>query len=134
MPILSLILSWLGNLLGGPFIKAALNAYQAKLAAENTTQTITEKLAQAEIELQAKQAELDTQYKIATGGSWWWPDHLMGYAVAIYFGKLLVYDKVFALGVTDPLGGWAAFTANLIVGFYFGKAGIENVMKIWKGR
>ncbi len=56
----------------------------------------------------------------------------MGYAVAIYVAKLLVYDKVLGLGTTDPLGGWIETTANLIVAFYFGKRTFENVAKIIK--
>ncbi len=132
MFIFTTILSWLGSLLGGPFIKAALAAYQARLDSQNTTQSYKEQLAAQAIALEVREKELDTQYKIATMGVWYTPDHLMGYAVAIYFAKLLVWDKVLAIGVTDPLVGWSAFTANLIVGFYFGKAGIENVLKIWK--
>ena len=130
----ALIISAIGNFLGGPFIRAALTAYQDKLANENTVVTEKSALAQQALALQAREDELNTQYKIATVGAWYAPDHLMGYAVAVYFGKLLVWDKVFAMGATDPLGGWAAFTSNLIVGFYFGKAGIENVLKIWKLR
>lgn len=132
MFIFTTILSWLGNLLGGPFVKAALAAYQAKLTSENTTQSYKEQLAVKELDLQVREEELNTQYKIATMGAWYLPDHLMGYAVAIYFAKLLVWDKVLAMGATDPLAGWAALTANLVVGFYFGQQTVTNVMKIWK--
>ncbi|WP_249144415.1 hypothetical protein [Bradyrhizobium lablabi] len=45
-------------------------------------------------------------------------------------GKLLVWDKVLGLGVTDPLAGFAAATANLVVAFYFAKRGFENVARI----
>jgi hypothetical protein len=132
--MLALILSTIGSFLGGPFIKAALQAYQDKLASENTIVDIKGQLAQKELELQARELEVNTQYRIATAGAWYLPDHLMGYAVALYFGKLLVWDKVLALGATDPLGGWAAFTANLIVSYYFAKVGIENVLKIWRAK
>lgn len=132
MLFLAPILSWLGSFLGGPFIKAALQAYQDKLNSENTIQSFKEQLGLQELSLQARELELQTQYRIATVGKWFEPDHLMGYAVAIYFGKLLVWDKVLAMGATDALAGWAQFTANLIVAFYFSKRGIENVLKIWK--
>ena len=56
----------------------------------------------------------------------------MGYAVALYFAKLLVFDKVLGLGSTDPLMGFAEITANLIVGFYFAKRGFENIARIIK--
>jgi hypothetical protein len=45
-------------------------------------------------------------------------------------GKLLVWDKVFGLGTTDPLAGFASATANLVVSFYFAKRGFENVARI----
>ena len=47
-------------------------------------------------------------------------------------GKLLVWDKVFGLGSTDPLAGFAAITANLVVSFYFAKRAFENVARIIK--
>lgn len=60
------------------------------------------------------------------------PDKLMGYFVALYFGKLLVWDKVLGLGTTDPLAGFASVTSNLVVSFYFAKRGFENVARIIK--
>jgi hypothetical protein len=80
--------------------------------------------------VQQREAELQTQYRIASLGKWYEPDKLMGYAVAVYVGKLLIYDKVLGLGATDPLTGWIETTANLIVGFYFAKRGFENVARI----
>ena len=57
---------------------------------------------------------------------------MIGYAVAIYFVKLLIWDKVLRLGTTDPLAGFASTTANLVVAFYFAKRGFENVARIIK--
>lgn len=65
-------------------------------------------------------------------GYWYEPDKLIGYCVSIYFAKLLVWDKVLGLGSTDPLAGFAAITANLVVSFYFAKRGFENVARIIK--
>lgn len=56
----------------------------------------------------------------------------MGYCVALYFAKLLIFDKVLGLGTTDPLAGFVAITANLVVSFYFAKRGFENVARIIK--
>ena len=47
-------------------------------------------------------------------------------------GKLLIFDKVLALGSTDGLTGFASTTANLIVASYFAKRGFENVARIIK--
>jgi hypothetical protein len=60
------------------------------------------------------------------------PDQLMGYCVAAYFFKLLIWDKVLSLGTTDGLAGFASTTSNLIVASYFAKRGFENVARIIK--
>lgn len=44
--------------------------------------------------------------------------------------QLLVWDKVLGFGTTDPLAGFAAVTANLVISFYFAKRGFENVARI----
>lgn len=129
---MSAFLAWLGSLLGGPFARAAVDAYSKKLDSENSSQRIAADLSARELAVQQREAELQTQYRIASLGRWYEPDKLMGYAVAVYVGKLLIYDKVFGLGVTDPLGGWIETTANLIVAFYFAKRGFENVARIIK--
>ncbi len=126
------MIAWLGSLIGGPLIRAALEAYRAKLQNGSKVDVIRGELAAREVELQMQELRLQTQYRIAELGHWWEPDKLMGYVVAIYFGKLIIWDKVLGLGITDPLTGWAASTATLIVGFYFGKRGIENVVRILK--
>lgn len=118
--------------LGGPVIKGLIDAYRAKLAAGNTSETIAKDAAAQEQATQQVEIQAQTQYRIAELGRWYEPDKIMGYCVAIYFGKLLVIDKVLQLGVTDPLAGFAETTANLIVAFYFAKRGFENIATILK--
>ena len=117
---------------GGPVVKGLIDAYKAKLAARNVESKIAADLAASEIAAQTAEANAMMRYRIAELGHWSEPDKLMGYFVAIYFGKLLIWDKVLGLGTTDPLGGFAATTANLIVAFYFAKRGFENVARIIK--
>lgn len=118
--------------IGGPIIKGLLDAYNSKLKAGNTSEKIASDTAAAEIAAQVAETNAITQYRIAEIGHWYEPDKLMGYFVAIYFGKLLMWDKVLGLGSTDPLAGFAATTANLVVGFYFAKRGAENIARILK--
>jgi len=126
------ILSWLASLLTGPLLNKALDGWKAKLAADNDADKIAADLATRELAVQQREIEVQAQYRIAEIGRWYEPDKLMGYAVALYVGKLLIYDKVLGLGATDPLVGWIETTANLIVGFYFAKRGFENVARIIK--
>lgn len=118
--------------LGGPVIKGLIDAYQAKLKAGNTSEKIAADLAGGEIAAQVQETNAIMAYRTAEIGHWYEPDKLMGYFVAAYFGKLLVWDKVLGIGVTDPLAGFAATTANLVVSFYFAKRGFENIARIIK--
>jgi len=118
------------SFLGGPVIKGLIDMYQAKLKAGNVDSKIAADLAAGEIAAQTAETNAITQYRIAEIGHPFEPDKLMGYCVAIYFAKLLVWDKVLGLGTTDPLGGFAAVTANVIVGCYFAKRGFENITRI----
>lgn len=120
------------SFLGGPVIKGLIDAYQAKLKAGNTSEKIASDLAAGEIAAQVSETNAIMQYRIAELGRWYEPDKLMGYFVAVYFGKLLIWDKVLGLGSTDPLAGFAAITANLVVSFYFAKRGFENIARIIK--
>ena len=118
--------------IGGPVIKGLIEAYNAKLKAGNTSEKIAADLAAGEIAAQTAETQAITQYRIAELGHWYEPDKIMGYCVAIYFGKLLIWDKVMGFGTTDPLAGFASTTANLIVAFYFAKRGFENIARIIK--
>ena len=120
------------SFLGGPVIKGLIDAYQAKLKAENVDSKIAADLAASEIAAQTAEINAVMQYRIAEIGHWYEPDKLMGYCVTLYFAKLLVWDKVLGLGSTDALAGFAAITANLVVSFYFAKRGFENVARIIK--
>lgn len=122
----------LANLIGGPIVNAVVGAYKAKLSSENSTEAVKADIAQRELSAQTAEIKAQAQIRIAEVGYWYEPDKLMGYCVAVYFGKLLIWDKVLAMGATDPLHGFAATAANLIIMFYFGKRGFENIMRIWK--
>jgi hypothetical protein len=126
------LFTWLASFLTGPLLKSGVDVWKAKIQASTDQEKLAVDLAGRELIVQQRELELQTQYRIAELGRWYEPDKLMGYFVAIYFGKLLIWDKVLALGSTDPLAGFASTTANLIVGFYFAKRGIENVARIIK--
>ena len=125
---------WLAlmQLIGGPVVSGLISAYQAHLKAATADATIAADLAGKEIAAQTSETNAIMQYRIAEIGHWYEPDKLMGYFVAMYFGKLLVWDKVMGLGTTDPLAGFASVTSNLVVSFYFAKRGFENVARIIK--
>jgi len=120
------------SFLGGPVIKGLIDAYNLKLKAANADAKIAADLAATEIAAQQSEIQAQTQLKIAEIGHHWEVEKLFAYVTLLYYGKLLVWDKVLGLGSTDPLTGWALWAANLIIGFYFVKRGFANVARIIK--
>lgn len=122
------------NFFGGPVISGIVEAYKSKLSAENTTDKILADVAQKELELQIKETEVEAQYKTALIGHWYEPTQLLGYIMVIYIGKVIVWDKVLALGSTDAITGAVGDWAGMIIMFLVGKRGIENVTRILASR
>jgi hypothetical protein len=120
------------SFLGGPVIKGLIDAYQIRMKTQSADAKTAADLAAGEIAAQVSETNAIMKYRTDEIGHWYEPDKLIGYAVAIYYGKLLVWDKVLGLGTTDPLAGFASTTANLVVAFYFAKRGFENIARIIK--
>jgi len=130
--MLATVLGWLGNLIGGPFAQAAVDAYKAKLAADNTSDKIAADLAARELAVETRERELATQTVIAEQGRWYTalPRPLFAFAFVIYVWKVVVVDKVFGLGTTDPLSGDMAQWATIVLTAYFGGRSLEKVARI----
>lgn len=126
------VLGWLGNLIGGPFAKAAVDAYRAKLTAENTSEKIAADLAARELDVESRERELATQVVIAEQGRWYTalPRPLFAFAFVIYVWKVVVWDRVLGLGSTDALSGDVAQWAMIVLTAYFGGRSIEKVARI----
>jgi len=122
--------SMIFSFLGGPFINGLLSAYGNWLKSQNTAENIAANLAARELAVQSQEIISNTQYRIAELGHWYEPDKIMGYITALLLAKIVVWDTILGLGVTNLHQGWMTQTTNLIVVSYFGKRGIENVAKI----
>ena len=128
----AVVLGWLGNLLGGPFAKAAVDAYRAKLSAENTSEKIAADLAARELAVEQREREVAGQVVIAEQGRWYTalPRPLFASAFIVYIWKVVVWDKVLGLGSTDPLSGDVAQWAMIVLTAYFGGRSLEKVARI----
>jgi hypothetical protein len=126
------ILGWLGRLLGGPFAQAAVDAYRARLAADNASEKIAADLAARELAVEARERALATQTLIAEQGRWLTalPRPLFAFAFVTYAWKVVVWDKVLGLGTTDPLSGDVAQWATIVLTAYFGGRSLEKVARI----
>lgn len=121
--MLQWILGQVFTLLGGPFMQAALKAYQAKLTSENSAEAVAAGLA-------AKELEVQSQVRIAEIGHWYEPDKIMGYICCALLFKLVVYDTMLDLGTTNLHNGWMTTTLNLIVASYFGQRTVISATRI----
>lgn len=131
---MGLILKWLGGLLGGPFARAAVEGYKAHLDAGNTSERIAADLASRELAVEQRERELASQVVIAEQGRWYTalPRPLFAGAFVIYIWKVVVWDKVLGLGVTDGLSPELSQWAMLILTAYFGGRTLEKVARIIK--
>src|SRR5215475_4200497 len=130
--MIAAVLAWLGNLLGGPFAKAAIDAYRAKLEAENASEKIAADLAAREMSVEQRERELATETLLSEQGRWYTalPRPLFAFAFVIYTWKVVVWDKVLGLGTTDALSGDVSQWAMVVLTAYFGGRTLEKVARI----
>lgn len=126
--------TFLANLIGGPIISGLIKAYQAKLAAGNTSEQIAATLAARELDVEQRERELNTQIVIAEEGRWWTalPRALVQYSFAFFIMKVIIWDKVFGWGATDALGGDVQQAFQWCMALWFGGRTIEKVARIIK--
>jgi len=129
--MIAAVLAWLGNLLGGPFAKAAIDAYRAKLEAENASEKIAADLAAREMSVEQRERELATETLLSEQGRWYTalPRPLFAFAFVIYTWKVVVWDKVLGLGTTDALSGDVSQWAMVVLTAYFGGRTLEKVAR-----
>lgn len=126
----SLILSFLG----GPVISGILAAYKARLDSTNAQDLVAVDLLKTEIQAEVAARHEATNLLIAEQGSWMTRciRPLFALPFIIFSFKVVVWDKVLHLGVTDALDPlmWGVF--NTVIVSYFGATAIERVSKVFK--
>ena len=140
MPVFLMpILGWLGNLLGGPFAKAAVDAYKAKLDAGNTHERIAADVTAREIAVEQREQELRAQLIVAEQGNWFtrMVRPLWAMPFVIWTWKVVVWDKVLASwthGTTDGLDGQIGVLCTTVAGAYFIGRSAETITRILSKR
>jgi len=130
------VLGWLGQVLGGSFAKAAVDAYRAKLSADNASDRIAAELAARALDVERRERELAAHLVQAEQGRWYTalPRPLFAFAFVIYVWKVVVWDKVlgdWTHGSTDPLSGEIGQWATIVLTAYFGGRTLEKVARLW---
>jgi hypothetical protein len=134
------MLAWLAQFLTPQIITGFIDAYKAKLAAENTTDRTAADLAQAAMLAEIEARKSADAVIIAEQGRWWTASirPLLAAPVVIYLWKVIVWDKVLGAwtgGVTDPITGDVGLWAGMIVTTYVGGRSLEKIAStIWSRR
>src|SRR5262247_430945 len=114
----------IASFFAGKGFDSLVAGYKAKLASGDTRDQHATELAARELAVQQAEIEAQAQLRIAEIGHWYEPTHLFGYIMVIYFGKIIIWDKVLASwtnGSTDPIMGDAGTWAGWIMLFDVGK-------------
>lgn len=129
-----MIWTWLGNLIAGPVLGKAVEAYKANLESGNTSDRIAADLAARELTVEQRERELAVQQNIADEGRWWTaaPRAIACWSFAIFIVKCVVWDKVLGLGSTDPLQGDLQVWAGWLMALWFGGRSLEKIARILK--
>lgn len=122
------------NLIGGPIISGALEAYKARLKATDNDDQRALDLLQKEVEADIAARAEATRLLIAEQGHWYTAAirPLFAAPFVIFAFKVIVWDKVLGLGVTDALDAnmWGVF--QVVVVSYFGASTVERVTRIFR--
>jgi hypothetical protein len=128
------MLQWLAQFLTAPIIGGFIEAYKAKLAADNTQDRTAADLAARAIAAEIEARKSANAVIIAEQGRWYTAmiRPLLALPVIIYLWKVIVWDKVLGLGATDAIGGDVGVWAGMIVTTYVGGRSLEKIAKtIW---
>jgi hypothetical protein len=129
------MLQWLAQFLTAPIIGGFIEAYKAKLAADNTQDRTAADLAAKAIAAEIEAYKSANAVIIAEQGRWYTAmiRPLLALPVIIYLWKVIVWDKVLGLGTTDAIGGDVGIWAGTIVTTYVGGRSLEKIARtIWR--
>jgi NAD(P)H-hydrate repair Nnr-like enzyme with NAD(P)H-hydrate epimerase domain len=127
-------MTWLIKLLGLPILNSLVAAYKAKLAAAGTQDAKATELAIAEIQGEIAARSAAKEIIIAEQGHWYTAiiRPLFALPFVIFIWKVVVVDKVFGLGVTDPIDPMMKDVLQAIIYSYFGLAAVDRIAKVFK--
>jgi hypothetical protein len=131
------MLQWLASFLTAPIINGFIEAYKAKLEAENSQDRTAADLAAKAIVAEIEARKSADALIIAEQGRWYTAviRPLLALPVIIYLWKVIVWDKVLGLGATDPILGDVGIWAGYIVTTYVGGRSLEKIAKtIWRSK
>ncbi len=125
------MLGWLLSLINplGQLTKQLVDAYAAKSNAQTEQARIA-----ADERIEAIKAQRDVVIAAAMYDKWWSPRNLMGWSVAIYVFRVVVWDSAFQQGAIPDPGSQVWWIVVTVIGFYFVTGTAERIASTIKKR
>jgi hypothetical protein len=129
-------LQWLASLITAPVVNGVIEAYRAKLSAQNSEGQMAADLAAKAIAAEIEARKSADALIMAEQGRWYTAiiRPLLALPVVVFMWKVIVWDKVLGLGTTDALTGDVALWSGAIVTTYVGGRSLEKIARTIWGR
>jgi hypothetical protein len=101
---------------------ALTKAYAVREGARNSSERI-----KAEVQINELEMKRDVILSATVNDRWWSPRSIMGYSVAAFVFKIVVWDSVLQFGVTPYPGEMVTWIIVTIIGFYFVSRSAETI-------
>ncbi len=112
------MLAGLLNLLGGGIIRQVISelnqAYKTRLQAQNSSERIRADKIIAELEMRKSVLVAESRYRWNIAFR-----TFLAMPFGLYMAKIIIFDKILKLGVTDDLSASQWKLAAVVYGFYF---------------
>ena len=130
------MLKWPASFLTAPIVGGVIDAYKARLSADNSHDRAAADLAAKAIAAEIEARKSADALIMAEQGRWYTAiiRPLLALPVIIFMWKVIVWDKVFGLGTTDALTGDVATWSGAIVTTYVGGRSLEKIARTIWGR
>jgi hypothetical protein len=128
------MLQWLASLITAPVVHGVIEAYKARLSAQNSEGQMAADLAAKAIAAEIEARKSADALIMAEQGRWYTAiiRPLLALPVVVFMWKVIVWDKVLGLGTTDALTGDVALWSGAIVTTYVGGRSLEKIARtIW---
>lgn len=112
--------------------KIAVDLYSKKLDAAGSTQNVVADITRREIDLAAREADINAKVVIAEQGNWVtrWVRPAWAAPYVILTWKAIVWDMCLGWGTTPEPKGFVATLGITIAASYFGGRSVETVARI----
>lgn len=108
---------------------ALTRAYTVREQARNDKDRIA-----ADVVIRELEAKRDVVIAASVNDRWWSPRSIMGWCVAAFVFKIVVWDTVLQWGVTPYPGEMVTWVVITIVGFYFVSRSAETITAMFASR